>query len=331
MISTDADNLSRKKIQQLLAAIGRGATEDTAQIEVTEHNWHRPYYFSSEQLKKLNNFTEEIAAAAAVKLAALARSNFNVTIVSTTQHYANEFLNQVTDDQKSSYYLTFGTEHNNLCGLISISSQAAAVFAAQLLGEMESEKSQDRKMSQLEESLLLDIASVFVEIFSASCANHKFHPAKNFVQGQWPLEMQGTEELYKIVFAIQKSDTGNKAELALLILCCELERAAGLAAQAAAKSVATDVSKALLGHIRQVPVPVTVQLASTAMSFEEMMNIQVDDILLLDKKIDEPIELIAGGRTVCRGRPAKSGGEYAMVITEPLYNSSQISTPATDS
>jgi flagellar motor switch protein FliM len=80
-----------------------------------------------------------------------------------------------------------------------------------------------------------------------------------------------------------------------------------------------------------VPIPVTVRLASTALSFKEMMNIQVDDILLLDKKFDEPVELIAGGRTVCRGRPAKSAGEYAMVITEPLYNASQNTRPATDS
>jgi flagellar motor switch protein FliM len=331
MISAGADNLSRKKIQQLLAAVGCGTTEDTTQIEAAEHNWHRPYYFSSEQLKKLNNFTEEVAAAAAAKFTALAHSSFNVTIVSTTQHYADEFLNQVTDNQKSDYYLVFGTDRDHSCGLISISSQAATILAMQLLGDPESEKSQDRKLSQLEESLLLDIVSALAEVFSALCANHNFHPAKNFVRGQWPLELQGTEELYKIVFAVKKDNTGDGAELHLLIPCRELERAAGLVAQAAGKSGATDISKAILEHIQQVPVPVTVRLASTALSFKEMMNIQVDDILLLDKKFDEPVELIAGGRTVCRGRPAKSAGEYAMVITEPLYNASQNTRPATDS
>ncbi len=340
MISTGGDNLSREKIQQLLAAVGCGPTGDTAQIETVEHNWHRPYYFSSEQLKKLNDFTEEIAAAAAVKLATLAHSDFNVTIVSATQHYADELLGQVAGSQKSDYYLAFGTNRDPVrpgpagCGFISISSQAATILAAQLLGDLESEKSPDKELSQLEESLLLDIASAFVEAFSASCKNHNFHPAKSFVRGQWPLELQGTEELCRIVFAVKKGESGDKAELGLLIPCCELERAAIVTTQAAGKSSATDISKTLLEYIRQVWVPVTVQLASTMLSFKEMMNIQVDDILLLDKKIDEPVELIAGGRTVCRGRPAKSAGEYAMVITEPLYNSDksgQNAKPAADS
>jgi flagellar motor switch protein FliM len=320
MISTGADNLSREKIQQLLAAVGRGPTEDTAQIETAEHNWHRPYYFSSEQLKKLNDFTEEIAAAAAVKLGALAHSSFNVTIVSSTQHYVDELLGQVADGQKSDYYLAFGTDRDHPCGFISISSQAATILATQLLGELESEKKPDRELSQLEESLLLDIASALVEVFSASCNNRNFHPAKSFVRGQWPLELQGTEELCKIVFAVKKGESGDRAELGLLIPCCELERAAITPTQAAGKTGATDIPKALLEYIRQVPVQVTVQLASTLLSFKEMMNLQVDDILLLDKKIDEPIELIAGSRTVCRGRPAKSAGKYAMVITEPLYD-----------
>lgn len=330
MIRTGADNLSREKIQQLLAAVGSSPPGDTAQIETTEHNWHRPYYFSSEQLKKLNDFTEEIAAAAAAKFATLAHSNFNVTIVSATQHYADELISQVAGGQKNDYYLAFGTDRDHSCGLISISSQAATILAMQLLGDLESEKNPDRELSQLEESLLLDIASAFVEVFSASCDNHDFHPAKSFVRGQWPLELQGTEELCKIVFAVKKDGLGDRAELGLLIPCCELERAAIITTQAAGKSSATDIPKTILEHIQQVPVPVTVQLASTVLSFKEIMNIQVDDILLLDKKIDEPIELIAGGRTVCRGHPAKSAGQYAMVITEPLYNTSQDAKPATD-
>lgn len=44
------------------------------------------------------------------------------------------------------------------------------------------------------------------------------------------------------------------------------------------------------------------------------MNLQVNDMLLLDKSVDEPIELIVEGKAVFSGRPAKSGGKYAAVI-----------------
>jgi flagellar motor switch protein FliM len=46
------------------------------------------------------------------------------------------------------------------------------------------------------------------------------------------------------------------------------------------------------------------------------MGLRPGDILLLDKKVDEPVELIIQGQTFFRGRPAKSAGRYAVVITE---------------
>ena len=75
------------------------------------------------------------------------------------------------------------------------------------------------------------------------------------------------------------------------------------------------VSKAILRHLNEMPVLITGQLSSTVLTFEEIMDLQVDDILLLDKRIDEPVELIVGDRTFYYGRPAKSAGKYAVKIT----------------
>jgi len=41
----------------------------------------------------------------------------------------------------------------------------------------------------------------------------------------------------------------------------------------------------------------------------------VGDILLLDKKVNESIELVVSGQIAFRGRPAKSAGKHAVVIT----------------
>jgi flagellar motor switch protein FliM len=49
------------------------------------------------------------------------------------------------------------------------------------------------------------------------------------------------------------------------------------------------------------------------------MSLTVGDVLLLDKKIDEPVQLIAAGRTVCRGLCAKSAGKYALAVTEAVF------------
>jgi flagellar motor switch protein FliN/FliY len=98
-------------------------------------------------------------------------------------------------------------------------------------------------------------------------------------------------------------------------MCSELTPIAGRTAQDSGGFSTEDISKVILGHLQEMPVLITSQLASAVLSFEELMNLQADDILLLDKRVDQPVELIVDGRTVYYGRLAKSAGKYAVTIT----------------
>ncbi|MHC4806638.1 MAG: FliM/FliN family flagellar motor switch protein, partial [Planctomycetota bacterium] len=132
----------------------------------------------------------------------------------------------------------------------------------------------------------------------------------------------------KITFQVKESQRENSSEVYVLVLCSQLEPIVGKAEQVGGGFSAEDVSKAIFGHMQQMSVSVTAQLASIALTLEEIMSLEVDDILLLDKRIDEPVELIVSGRPVLRGRPAKSVGKYAVVITgTPFCNKSQNGSP----
>jgi flagellar motor switch protein FliM len=309
------NSLSREKIQQLLTAVGSGPKDDTAQAEATDYNWHEPHYFNSEQLVRLGYFTESVAAAVAHKFTKLCRSECNVTITSTTEHYAYEFLSQLSESEQRDYYLPFGTDPEHMCGLIGIPEQAAVSWATRLLGDAESEKDPGGDLSPLEESLLLDLASALIEVFSGPDKALAFQPAQNIVRGQWPLGLGDTEELCKISFDVKNADSEKSSEAYFLILCSKLTPVAGKTVQDSGKSPAEDLSKMILGHLERMPVLITGQLASAVLTFEEIMNLQVDDVLLLDKRVDQPAELIVGGQTVYYGWPAQSVGKYAVAIT----------------
>ncbi len=337
-----SEGLSKEKIQQLLAAVGSGPAEDTTQIEATEYDWRQPRYFDSDQLKKLDDFTKKAAAAISEKFTALCHSDFNVIITSTTQHFAAELLGQNSEDMQNDYYLTFGADRQRPCGLVGIAPRTAAIWARQLLGDTDSEKDSDGNLSQLEESLLLDIAFAILKALaesgplSTAGVRDDFQTGKSIVRGQPRLLLtgvEGIEELCKISFSVEKADSEkagtdppaeagaeDNSEAYLLIPCSRLEllidAGGGKNARADNKFSADDVSKAILEHLEEMSVSVTAQLASTVLTFEEIMGIGVDDILLLDKRIDEPVELIIEGRTIFRGRPAKSDGRYAVAITE---------------
>jgi flagellar motor switch protein FliM len=323
MSSALNNNLGREKIQQLLAAVGSEPTEDTTQIETVEYNWHQPHCFDTVQLKKLDGFTNEVATAVAEKFTALCGSGLNVAVTSTTEHFAAELIAQNLENEQNDYHLAFGPDQEHLCGLIVLPPQTAATLITQLLGGSESEKDSSEGLSQLEESLLLDIAFAIVEALSDSHSSYDFQPAEAIVKEQVPLEVRGAEELCKITFSIEKAGSENPdkiGEAHLLIPCDKLEPVAGKITQAAGAFSAQDISKAILEHLQQISISVTAQLATTVLTFEQIMNLQVNDILLLDKRVDEPIELTVEGHELFRGRPAKSTGKYAVVITEPFMN-----------
>lgn len=313
-MSRAANNLSKEKIQQLLIAVGSGPMEDTTGIEATEYNWNKPHCFDRKQFNKLDNFTKKVAKAMTVKFVDFCHSQFDVTVVSTKQHFATKLVDQAMESRQDDYYLAFGTDQDHPCGLISIPIKTAFIWATQLLGDPESEENSGRDLSQLEESLLLDLLSALIEAFSQNIGD--FQPAKNIVRGLFPLELKGTEELCKITLDVKKKNQESGSEAYILVLCSKLESVVGKAAETVGGFSAEDTSKAILGHIQQMPVCITAQLASTVLTLEEIMSLEVGDILLFDKKVNESIELVVSGQTAFRGRPAKSAGKHAVLITE---------------
>ena len=76
-------------------------------------------------------------------------------------------------------------------------------------------------------------------------------------------------------------------------------------------------------HIEKISIPITMQLASVAVTVEDALNLSPGDILVLDKKIDEPAHLFVSGKAIFRGLCAKSAGNYAIAITEPVVETTQ--------
>jgi flagellar motor switch protein FliM len=316
MSSTLTNNLSREKVQQLLAAVGSKQTEDTTQIEAADYKWNQPHYFNNEQIRKLDSLTKKMATAVSEKFTALCHDGYNVTNTSTTQHFAAEFIDSTLKNGQGNYYLAFGTDQDHLCGFIDIPPQTAVIWVTQLLGDAEPAEGADRALSQLEESLLLDIASAIVEALSESYVSYDFHPAKSIAKDLLSFELKGTEALCKITLRIQKANSETGPEVHLLIPCSKLEPIVGKTTKVDNESTSKDASKVILDHLQKMSVSVTAQLASIELTFEEIMGLQVDDILLLDKKIEEPAELIVEGQPLFRGQLAKSAGKYAVVVTE---------------
>ena len=177
MSSSATNNSSRRRIQQILASIGSRPQQETAQINAVEYDWRQPHYFSSEQLNRLEGFTAKVAQACLERFTELYHSDFKVTIVSTTQHFAGELA--ASENAKSDYCLAFGIDENQVFGFVGMPAKTAIIWTTQLLGDSKPEEDYNRDLSQLEKSLLLDIASSVIEAFSNSYENQSLRPQLN--------------------------------------------------------------------------------------------------------------------------------------------------------
>jgi len=333
MSNTDVNSLTKEKIQQLLVAAGSGPKEDTTKTNYTEYDWRQPRFLTANQLRKIDGFAKNVAVAIAQKFTELHHTDFNTTVASVTQHFAEEFFNQASTSEQSDRYVAFGiakeqgsqTQDGTLgilhpCGLIAIPPKTAIAWVTQLLGDSESEKDPTKPLSQLEESLLFDIASELVEAFAESYGNYNLLPDKSTVRGHLPLEVEGTEETCKITFSVERTHSKKTSEVYFLVPCRRLGPILEETAQDPGRFSPEDISKVMLGHLQKMPVSVVAQLASAAFCFEEIINLQAGDILLLDKQTDETLDLLVEGQTLFYGRPAKAGSTYAVVITETCSN-----------
>jgi flagellar motor switch protein FliM len=320
---------SRTKMQQLLAAIGSRQTDASKNMDVPPYDWYQPHCFNGAQMKKLSALTAKLATCLAAKFGALCQKCSEVAIVSTSEHFSAQFIGQGQTDQDDkskgpvNYYLPFASGQEEPCGFVSIPPQTALVWTTQLLGDTESKENTTRPLSDLEVSLLFDMAKLIVDAISAAAEKISFRNTSTAVMDRLPLQLKGTEEFCKITFKMKKQDSETASEAHILILCDKLIPLVTDSTQAAGKFSDKEIVRAMQNHIEKIAIPITVQLATVAVTLEEALNLSPGDILILDKKIDEPVHLLVNGKAIFRGRCAKSAGHYAIAITEPVVETTQ--------
>ncbi len=317
MTDPAATNLNRSRLHQLLAAVGSTPAGADAVPEAVVYDWRDPHYFNDEQRNRLAAIMSQVAATVSERFAHFFNSEFNVVPASITQHFAADLARHV--DLEQGVFLPFGSDLKPTCGFFMVSATTALDWVTRLLGDSEASQSADRVLSPLEESLLADLVGALTEAFLAPLPlAQPLQPAAQPTRGPLVLPFEPTDPVCRIVFRISQPEGADDArsEIAFILDSATLAPSLGKTVQTPPAIAADELAALLTEHLHQMPVAITARLASTRFSFEEILDLAPGDVLLMDKPLDEPVELIINHRTVFRGRPAQSDGQYAVYITE---------------
>ncbi len=82
------------------------------------------------------------------------------------------------------------------------------------------------------------------------------------------------------------------------------------------------------GHpFTEVPIEVTVTVGRARPSVADLLRMAADDVLPLDRRISDPVELYVGDRLIARGELEEAGGEgsgqLAVRLTEVVHRTGE--------
>ena len=69
------------------------------------------------------------------------------------------------------------------------------------------------------------------------------------------------------------------------------------------------------GMVNNLSLPVTARLSPTLVGMKHLVDLGVGDVLLLDNRVTEDVEVLIGHKPVMHGRPGSSSGRLAVKIT----------------
>jgi flagellar motor switch protein FliN/FliY len=71
-----------------------------------------------------------------------------------------------------------------------------------------------------------------------------------------------------------------------------------------------------LGMIQNLKVRVRVVAGEASLTVAELMALREDEVLKLDRPVDDPVDVVVDGQVVARGRLVAVGDEFGVQVTE---------------
>jgi len=317
-ISSENKKPAMEKLANLIAAVGGppSPAETGTDLEVAEYDWTVPHYFNSEQLAALDALSGKIAGNLGEAFAVLCPGEFEVTVTAIEQNFAQTLAETVSSQQQGYYFIPFTGEDNAQCGFASISPQAAGTFVGHMLRDTEGAIDEEKKFSQLEESILLDITMSLLDVFSNTLKENgadALRRMSRLAKGDWPVEFRGLEDLCAISFTI--AHPNGPVDVAFTIISEVLGPAVGIKRSQKNKETPEQISNMIMERLGDAPVKVVAQLCSASIALSDMMNVASGDVLTLGNKIDEPFEVLLNGKPSLWAHPAALHGKHALVMT----------------
>ena len=328
-----AKQLDQREIDALLdSRLEAGATPDAPSMPgspetlqndkpVYTYNFKRPRLFSQDQMRVLNQVHEAFARDLSVYLSAQLRMIVDITLTALDQVLYSEFV--ISSAPPSALFVVdvANTRHQ---AVFELDPRFVIFTIEKLFGGPGVFLRRPRETSQIEQRIMGKVMGrAFEELENAwtQVADLKFHEASFESNAEFVQIIPGSEPSIVATFEVTVYEQRSFLNICYPYLL--IEGALGRTGMKQWMSTATtevspEVRKDYESNIRTMDVEMRAELGNTRLLLSDLMNLENGDVILLNQRRDEPIQVYVGDEPKFKAAPGKSGNRRALRIIQVL-------------
>ena len=325
------DVLSQDEIDNLLKALSSGELDveelkGTDEKQVKNYDFARPSKFSKEHLRTLEIIFEHFGRLLATNLPAYLRKSVNVDIVNSEVVIYSEFSNALSNP-----VLLGVVSMKPLAGnmVMEMASNLGFAIVDRLLGGTGTALDKERDFSEIELTIIERIFSICVNLLKEPWENViKVTPRLERIEtnSQFAQIISPTETIAIITINLKIGDVEG-----LMNVCLPYTLLEPVMDKLNTKfwfSNMQEKDPTMYGEvienvISKTKVPIKAILGESKVNVSDFVNLQIGDIIKIDKKVDQELDVYVGNIKKFNALPGYFEDKYAVRITDVIREESE--------
>jgi flagellar motor switch/type III secretory pathway protein FliN len=308
--------ISRQRLTQMLGRRQSAASDaKAAGSDAPLLDWTCPHHFDSQGWIRMQELGGQMASSIEAALGPMCLEAPKVTLKKVVQDYACKAAERAVSGQKPQYFLPFLSQAKRPEGFLCVQLETAGVLIAQVLRDPEASAGQSGVFSSLEESILQDAMAGLLDAVIAALqtgGQASLKRADHIVVGQWPLDARHMQDLCGFAFTVAFAK--QSIEIHMLAAAEILDAALQITSRVQKPLNPAEQSKKIIRLLHDIPVRITAQLSMFSIRMEDLVTMDPGDVLVTDKRTNEPLDILVDGVFCFRAWPALCEGKFSLVV-----------------
>ena len=320
------DTLSQEEIDNLLKAFNDGDLNaddfsDTKEKQVKNYDFARPSKFSKDHLRTLEIIFENYGRLLSTNLPAYLRKNVQVEVVNAEANTYSEFANALSNPVILGV-VNFAPLEGNI--IIELSANLGFTIVDRMLGGGGAQLERNRDFTEIELTILERVLEV--------CTNLLVDPWESVVSIEPRLERIETNSQFaqfispgEMTAIITMSVKIGSVE-GLMNICIPYSCVEPVIDKLNTKYWYSSMKESDSGAYQEViediidyaKIPVKAMLGRSTISVNDYINIQIGDIIKLDTKVNDELEVYVGNIKKFTALPGATSDSYAVRVTSVI-------------